>query len=65
VYVLPEYRGLGIGSTIVDHTVHMLRKNGVSAIIAHFPGSSEPIHALLERVGFRDIRRDFVLNLEE
>jgi ribosomal protein S18 acetylase RimI-like enzyme len=65
VYVLPEYRGLGIGSTIVDHTVSMLRKNGVHTIIAHFPGSSEPIHALLERVGFRDIRRDFVLNLAE
>lgn len=65
VYVLPEYRGLGIGSTIVDHTVTMLRRNRISTIFAHFPGSSEPIHALLERVGFRDIRRDFVLNLEE
>ncbi|MEX2442036.1 MAG: UPF0158 family protein [Alkalispirochaeta sp.] len=65
VYVLPEYRGLGIGSTIVDYTISTLRKSEVATIIAHFPGRSEPIYALLERVGFRDIRRDFVLTLEE
>ena len=63
VYVLPEYRGLGIGSTIVDHTITLLRKRGISTILTRFPGSSGPIHALLERAGFRDIRRDFVLNL--
>lgn len=65
VYVLPEYRGLGIGSTIVDHTITTLRKAQVATIIAQLPGSSEPIYALLERAGFRDIRRDFILNLGE
>ncbi|MFW5695770.1 MAG: UPF0158 family protein [Alkalispirochaeta sp.] len=65
VYVLPEYRGLGIGSTIVDYTVNTLRKRSVSSILANFPGSSEPIYALLERAGFRDIRRDLVLTLGE
>ncbi|HKK48499.1 MAG TPA: GNAT family N-acetyltransferase [Alkalispirochaeta sp.] len=63
VYVFPEYRGLGIGSTIVDHTITLLRKRGIATILAHFPGSSEPIHALLARAGFHDIRRDLVLNL--
>ncbi len=65
VYVLPEYRGLGIGSTIVDYTISTLRKAQVATIIAQLPGSSEPIYALLERAGFRDIRRDFILNLGE
>ena len=62
VYVLPEYRGLGIGSTIVDTTVARLRREGAATVLVSFPGASEPIYSLLERVGFRGLRKDFVLS---
>ena len=65
VYVLPEYRGLGIGSYLVDRTVAVLKGYGSQTILVHLPGTSEPIYGLLERIGFRGVRRDFLLNLGE
>ena len=64
VFVLPEYRGLGIGSLLVEHAVTRLKRAGVDTILVRFPGRSDPIYTLLERLGFRGIRRDFLMSAD-
>jgi ribosomal protein S18 acetylase RimI-like enzyme len=52
VYVLPEYRGLGIGTSLVEGMVAALRRAAPGAVVTELSGNSEPIAALLDRLGF-------------
>jgi ribosomal protein S18 acetylase RimI-like enzyme len=61
VYVLPEYRGLGIGTSLVEGMVKALRHAAPGAVVAELPGASEPIAALLDRLGFEAIGESFLL----
>lgn len=61
VYVLPEYRGLGIGSTIVEFTAGYLAREKITTALASFPGANEPIYTILERNGFTRLRTEFLL----
>jgi ribosomal protein S18 acetylase RimI-like enzyme len=61
VYVLPEYRGLGIGTSLVEGMVAALQTAAPGAVVAELPGGSEPIAALLDRLGFETIGESFLL----
>jgi GNAT superfamily N-acetyltransferase len=61
LYVQPEYRGLGIASSLLERTVAVLRERGDGPIISELPGTFDPVHSHLERLGFRDLGRESVL----
>ena len=61
VYVLPEHRGLGIGTSLLQHAIRAFRTDQTAGVVARFPGSGEVIDALLNRTGFSLIQRERVL----
>ncbi len=61
VYVLPEHRGLGIGTSLLEYAVRTFRKDRAIGVVARFPGSGELIDGLLNRNQFSLIQRERVL----
>ena len=61
VYVLPEHRGLGIGTSLLEYAIRAFRKDRAVAVVARFPGNEDLIDGLLNRNGFSLMQRERVL----
>lgn len=51
--VLPEYRGRGIGRSIIEHGVKIARERGLLPVLACDPDNTNA-HALYTSIGFKD-----------
>lgn len=61
LYVLPEYRGLGIGTALLDAAVTRSRETGGHALLASVPAGDGPIRQAFERLSARHHAQQFVL----
>jgi ribosomal protein S18 acetylase RimI-like enzyme len=62
--VAPEYRGRGLGSALLRHTIHALRAAGFQAITLTVTASNTPARRLYEAYGFRERHRFDAVVLE-
>ena len=56
-FVVPEHRGSGIGTALVEHSLVEARRLGFDAMQFNLVFASNPARALYERFGFRQIGR--------
>ncbi len=57
IFIHPEYRGRGIGRSLVDRLVDEAKKMGISSILAGISSRNEGSIAFHERLGFRECGR--------
>lgn len=65
IYVLPEYRGLGVATSLLERFLRDAREQGVVHIISRLPGTDAPLTALMRRAEFRELRRDYLWDSEK
>jgi GNAT superfamily N-acetyltransferase len=63
VFVAEECRGRGVGSELVRRLVEESKSRGCYKIIMTSRYSKPQVHALYERLGFRDHGKEFRLDL--
>lgn len=63
LYVFPEYRGLGIATSLLEHCIRNARQDAVAYVWSRLPGIGPPVSALLRHAGFDELRRDYLLTL--
>lgn len=63
LYVVPEYRGLGLGKELLNRLCAMLHRDGVRRIHVDVPGSAAVITRLLRNWGGTTITERFRLDL--
>lgn len=63
IYVLPEYRGLGIARTMLPRYLKQAYKNGVVVLLADLQAEARNFAAYLEAEGFRPASAAYSLNL--
>jgi ribosomal protein S18 acetylase RimI-like enzyme len=54
MYVLPEFRRLGIASTLMDRVFEYVKSKGVSHVRLNVIASNTPAYNLYEKMGFVD-----------
>ena len=64
VFVEEEYRGQGVGSQLVKNMMEEARKRNCYKIIMTSRYSKPRVHALYEKLGFKDHGKEFRLDLE-
>ncbi len=65
VMVEPNYRGQGIGNTLVKEIIQTAKDEGCYKIIAASRFSRENVHRWYEKMGFEKHGYDFRMNFEE
>jgi len=65
LYVLPEYRGLGIAKALIDHLCGITAEHGAMRLIIELPGGGEVLTDYLEKMGFTVVSRTLMLDVEE
>jgi GNAT superfamily N-acetyltransferase len=56
-FVAREWRGIGLGRRLVEHSIERARALGFDAIMFNLVFESNPARALYERLGWREIGR--------
>jgi GNAT superfamily N-acetyltransferase len=56
-FVLAPYRGMGVGRTLVEHSLREARHLGFDAIMFNLVFESNPVRALYRRLGFDEVGR--------
>lgn len=60
VYVLPEFRGLGVGGLLAEHGFNYARDMGAERLIITIGSSGSMLEGWLEREGFTIVAREWV-----
>ena len=55
IYVMPEYRRLGVGSTLISHAERELKSMGAEIIVAEFPVKNVIAEGFYKKLGFREV----------
>lgn len=63
VYVVPEYRGKGIGRSLLDTAIAEAQERSCYKLIAQSRHGKESVHALYEKLGFRNHGLNFRMDL--
>lgn len=63
LFVVKNYRGLGIGQHLLECTLDALKADGAQLVIASHPFISAPAEKLLVKLQFTKESRDFILRL--
>ncbi len=63
VFVVPEYRGLGVATSLVDDLLREARDRGSRCVISRLPGTSVAARALMRTLEFREMRSDYLIDL--
>jgi GNAT superfamily N-acetyltransferase len=61
LYVSPQYRGLGVATSLVHHFLEDQRRRGMSYVVSRLPGKSPPVKALMRHNGFAELRQEYLL----
>lgn len=64
LYVLPEYRGLGIAKTLIDYLCGIAAEHAVRQLLIDLPGGGEVLTSHLEKAGFQPVSRALMLDVE-
>ncbi|MDR1288431.1 MAG: GNAT family N-acetyltransferase [Treponema sp.] len=62
--VKPEYRGLGIGETLISRFLEHIDRSGTGVISIELPSGAEGFSRVLHRNGFRAVSARYCLNTE-
>lgn len=65
VYVLKEYRGLGIAKTLVDNICRAAYARGIERILMELPGAADILLPTLEAQGFSTASRSLMLDVDK
>ncbi len=65
VFVDESLRGQGIGTEILNELIAEARRRGCYKLIGTSRYERPKVHALYERLGFRDCGKEFRMDLEE
>lgn len=65
LYVLKEYRGLGIAKTLVDNVCRAAYARGIERILMELPGAAEMLLPMLEEQGFSTASRSLMLDVDK
>ncbi|TVR74470.1 MAG: GNAT family N-acetyltransferase [Spirochaetaceae bacterium] len=62
IFVYPEYRGLGIATSLLEQFLHDTREQGAGEqyVLSRLPGREPPLTALMRTLEFRDIGRVYL-----
>jgi len=63
IYVLPEYRGLGIARTVLPRYLQQANARGVVTVVAELQAEARNFAGYLEAEGFRPAAAAYSLNL--
>ena len=63
VFVEEEYRGKGIGTQLVQAVIAEAKERGCYKLIGQSRYGKENVHALYERLGFKDHGKNFRIDL--
>lgn len=64
LFVLPDYRGLGIAKTLVERLCRIAYERGAQRLVIELPGSSEILQRHLSELGFAVFSRSMLLDVE-
>lgn len=64
LFVLPEFRGLGLGTELLTAFIHTAHDRGISYILARLPGECRAVSQLMARVGFDPAQETVLLDLD-
>jgi ribosomal protein S18 acetylase RimI-like enzyme len=56
-FVLPPYRGTGVGKALVEHSLREARRLGFDAMVFNLVFESNPARAMYQRLGFKEVGR--------
>jgi ribosomal protein S18 acetylase RimI-like enzyme len=56
-FVLPPYRGTGVGKALVEHSLRKARRLGFDAMVFNLVFESNPARAMYQRLGFKEVGR--------
>lgn len=65
VFVEEDYRGQGIGTSLVEEAIKQARENKCHKVIMTSRYGKEKVHELYARLGFTDWGKEFRLNLNQ
>ena len=65
LYVVPEFRGLGIASTLISAYLERAHQQGVERLLMCLPGSSAVLARTLQRIGFDPLMTTMELDLNQ
>lgn len=63
LYIVPEFRGLGIASTLIRAYLERAHHQGVDRLLMRLPGSSAVLAQMLQRIGFEPLVTTMELDL--
>jgi GNAT superfamily N-acetyltransferase len=64
VYVNSNYRGKGLGTSLVKKIIEMAKEQGCYKLVATSRHSRERVHKIYESLGFKNFGIEFRMNLE-
>jgi GNAT superfamily N-acetyltransferase/quercetin dioxygenase-like cupin family protein len=64
IFVEPQFRSLGIGSTFMDHACTWMREKGITEIGVNVCEGNEEMFRFYQRFGF-SLRRHYLLNMRD
>jgi GNAT superfamily N-acetyltransferase len=54
LYLAPEFRGFGLGRSLVENALHVARRHGAPSVVFGAPAEFHEVQALVRRLGFAE-----------
>ena len=65
LWVLPEHRGRGIGTTLAEYLFEDINNHGIDWVTVHFVGNPEGVTEFFDKIGFKSCAVEMRCRLSE